>query len=70
MKCGDRVLEYMRERGERRMRELEHARREHKDRNKWRLFCRGHPLTGRHLRDRQAAVSISPTQISDVHSMA
>ncbi len=42
VKCGDRVLEYMRERQERRMKGLEHARRECKDRNKWRLFCHGH----------------------------
>ena len=40
----DRVLEYLRERGERSVRGLEHARRECKDRNKWLLFCRGHPL--------------------------
>ncbi len=42
----DRVVEYVRERGERRMRGVEHARRECKDRNIWRLFCRGHPLGG------------------------
>ena len=42
----DGVLEYVRERGERRMRGMEHARRECKDRNTWRLFCRGHPLGG------------------------
>ncbi len=36
----------MRERGERRMRWLEHARRECNDRNEWRLFCHGHPLVG------------------------
>ncbi len=34
------------ERGERKMIRLEHARRECKDRNKWRLLCCGHPLTG------------------------
>ncbi len=50
---GDRVLEYVRERGERRMRGLEHVRRECKDRNKWRLFCCGHPLTGRVFRNRR-----------------
>ncbi len=47
VKWGDRVLEHVRKRGERRVRGLEHARRECKDRNKWRLFCHGHPLTGR-----------------------
>ncbi len=47
VKWGDRVLENsVKEREERRMRGLEHARRECKDRNKWRLFCRGHPLKG------------------------
>ncbi len=38
VKWGNRVLEYVRERGERRMRGFEHARREYKDRNKWRLL--------------------------------
>ncbi len=52
VKWEDRALEYVRERGERRMRRLEHARRDCKDRNKWRLFCRGHPLTGGVLRNR------------------
>ncbi len=42
----DRVLVYVREREERRMKGLEHAWRECKDRNKWRLFCCAHPLTG------------------------
>ncbi len=46
------MLEYVRERGERIMRGLEHARRECKDRNKWRLFCHGHTLTGGVLRNR------------------
>ncbi len=49
----DRVLDYVRERGEIRIRGLEHARRECKDRNKWRLFCRGHPLTVGVLRNRR-----------------
>ena len=44
VKWEDRVLEYVKERGERRMRGLESARRECEDRNRWRLFCRGHPL--------------------------
>ena len=34
VKWEERVLEYVREKGERRMRGLEHARRECKDRNK------------------------------------
>ncbi len=46
VKWQDRVLEYVRERGERRMRRLEHARRECKDRNKWRLFCNDHHVIG------------------------
>ncbi len=46
MKWRDRVLEVVRERGERRMRGLELASRECKDRNKWRLFCHGYPLIG------------------------
>ncbi len=52
MKWGDRVLEYVRERGERRMRGLENARRECKGRNKWRLFCCGHHLIEGVLRNR------------------
>ncbi len=52
VKCWDRVLEYVRERRERRMRGSEHARRKCNDRNKWRLFCHGHPLTRRVLRNR------------------
>ncbi len=51
VKCGDKVLEYVRETGKRRMRGLEHGKRECKVRNKWRLFCRGHPLTGGVLRN-------------------
>ncbi len=46
VKCVDRMLEYVREMGERRMTGLQHARRECKDRNKWRLFYCGHPLGG------------------------
>ena len=38
------MLEYVRERGERRMRGLESARRECEDRNRWTLSCRGHHL--------------------------
>ena len=46
VKWDDRVLEYLRERNERGVRSLEQARRECKDRSKWGLFCRGHPLGG------------------------
>ncbi len=53
VKWGDTVLEYVRERGERRMRVFQHASRECSDRNKWRLFCRGHPLIGGVLRNRR-----------------
>ncbi len=53
VKQADRVLEYVRERVERRMRGLQHARRECMDRNKWRLFCRGHPLVGVHRNSHQ-----------------
>ncbi len=44
IKCKDRVLEYLKERGDRRLRGMESSRVECMDRNKWRLFCRGHPL--------------------------
>ena len=46
VKWEDRVQEYVRERGVNGMRGLEQARKECKDRNRWRLFCRGHPLEG------------------------
>ena len=46
VKWQDRVQEYVRERGVNGMRGLEQARKECKDRNRWRLFCRGHPLEG------------------------
>ncbi len=52
VKWQNRVLENMRERGEKRMKGLEHTSRECKDRNKWRLFCCGHPLIGVVLRKR------------------
>ncbi len=42
----DRVQEYVRERGEGSLRNLERARRECQDREGWKLFCRGHPLVG------------------------
>ncbi len=41
MKWRDRMQEYVRERGERSLRNLEQARRECQDRERWKLFCRG-----------------------------
>ncbi len=38
----DRVQEYVRDRGEGSLRNLEQA----WDRERWKLFCRGHPLVG------------------------
>ncbi len=46
VKWRDRVQEYVRERGERSLRNLEQARGECQDRERWKLFCRGHPLVG------------------------
>ncbi len=46
VKWRDRVQEYVRERGERSSRNLDQARRECQDRERWKLFCRGHPLVG------------------------
>ncbi len=46
VKWRDRVQEYVRERSEGPLRNLEHARRECQDRERWKLFCRGHPLVG------------------------
>ena len=46
VRWDDRVLEYVRERGDRRVRSMQQARRECMDRDRWRLFCRGHPLGG------------------------
>ncbi len=48
----DRVKEYMCERGAIRRGGLDQARRECLDRERWRLFCRGHPLGGRSQRER------------------
>ncbi len=45
----DRVREYVNERGER-GNALDWARRECMDRERWRSFCRGHPLEGRRQR--------------------
>ena len=44
MKWENIMLEYVREMGERRRIGLEHARKECKNRNKWRLFYRGYPM--------------------------
>ncbi len=46
VKLRDRVQEYVKERGERSLRNLEQARRECQDRERWKLFCLGHPLVG------------------------
>ncbi len=46
VKWRDRVQEYVRESGERFLRNLEQARRECQDRERWKLFCCGHPLVG------------------------
>jgi len=46
IKWEDRLLEYLRGREDRRLRGIESARIECVDNNKWRLFCRGHPLEG------------------------
>ena len=46
VKWEDRVLQYVRERRERRMRGLEHARRECKNKDKWTLLCHGYPQGG------------------------
>ena len=43
VKWEGRVLKYVRIR---RVKELEHARKECKNKNKWKLFCRDHPLVG------------------------
>ncbi len=46
VKWRDRVQEYVQERGEGSLRNLEQARRECRDRERWKLFCRGHLLVG------------------------
>ncbi len=48
----DRVKEYMCERGATRGGGPDQARRERLDRERWRLFCLGHPLGGRSRRER------------------
>ncbi len=44
VKWRDRVQEYVRERGGGSLRNLEQGRREGQDRERWKLFCHGHPL--------------------------
>ncbi len=46
VKWRDRVQEYVRERGERSLRNIEQARRECQDRERWKLFCCGYPMVG------------------------
>ncbi len=46
VKWSYRVQEYVRERGEGSLRSLEQARGECQNRERWKLFCRGHPLVG------------------------
>ncbi len=46
VKWRDRVQEYVRERGEGFLRNLEQAGEECLDKERWKLFCRGHPLVG------------------------
>ncbi len=46
VKWRDRVQEYVRERSEGSSRNFEQARGECQDREKWKLFCCGHPLVG------------------------
>ncbi len=46
VKWRDRVLEYVRDRSEGSLRNLEQARGKCQDRERWKLFCRGHPLVG------------------------
>ncbi len=46
VKWRDRVQENVRERGGGSLRNLEQARKECQDRERWKLFYRGHPLVG------------------------
>ncbi len=46
VKWRDGVQEYVRKRGKGSLRNLEQARGECQDRERWKLFCRGHPLVG------------------------
>ncbi len=42
----DKVQEYVRERGEGSLRNLEQAKRKYQERERWKFFCCGHPLVG------------------------
>ncbi len=71
VKWRDRVQEYIRERGERFLRNLEQARGECQDRERWKLFCCGHPLVRAPRRRRPNELielitfpSVSPTNPS------
>ncbi len=46
VKWMDRVQEYVSERSEGSLRNHEQARGKCQDRERWKLFCRGHPLVG------------------------
>ncbi len=46
VKWRDRVQEYVWERGKGSLRSLEQARGECLDKERWKLFCRGHSLVG------------------------
>ncbi len=46
VKWRDRVQKYVRERGEGSLRNLQQAREECRDRERWKLFFHGHPLVG------------------------
>ncbi len=48
VKWRDRVKEYIRERGEGVLRNIEHPKGECLDRERWRLFCCSHSQVGRH----------------------
>ncbi len=53
VKWRDWVQEYVRERGEGSLRNHEQARGECRDRERWKLFCRGDPLVGAPRRRRR-----------------
>ncbi len=64
VKCRDRVQEYVRERGERSLENLEQARGECQDRERWKLFCRGHPLVGAPRGRRQNELKILAVRLA------